>query len=247
MRSNALGREHQDKSTGSGLSQITGELLLALGRDDDAIACFDAELAKTDSDARILAFLGRSRAHLAKQNIPAAVADANAAIMVWSSYEYCDYGTPGYPSLIAIDDKRFDYYHQSDERVVKAFESQQDRRCVTVALCLRYLIDRQSKEVGLARLQELQKSFDLAAIDYDLSRRYAEAGKPAMGSTPLFSVYLRRIRYPRLMSCSRIRLLGEPGGAPGGPGSRPRRNRPVRRAQARRCEVYQGGGSSALQ
>ena len=171
-----LGREHQDKSTGSGLNQIKGELLLELRRTDDAIACFNAELAKTSDDARTLAFLGRSKAHLAKRNISAAVADAGAAITLWASYSYNEC-LPGYPSLIAIDDKQFHYAHEPDERVVKAFDLQRDQRCITIGQCLRYLIDRESKDTGLMRLQELQKSFDLVVIDYDLWRRYAEAGK----------------------------------------------------------------------
>jgi tetratricopeptide (TPR) repeat protein len=172
-----LGHEHQDKSSGSGLNQIKGELLLELGREDDAIACFDAELEKPSDDARTLAILGRSKAHLAKRNIPAAVADACAAIPLWASYSYngC---LPGYPSLIEIDGKQFHYAHEPDDRLVEAFASQRDQQCIAIGQCLRYLIDRESKVFGLAQLQALQKSFDFAVLDYDLSRRYAEAAKP---------------------------------------------------------------------
>jgi tetratricopeptide (TPR) repeat protein len=174
-----LERNYHEKSTGPGLCQIKGELLLDLGRTDDAIVCFDAELAKTDSDARTLAFLGRAKAYLAKRKIPAAVADAYAAIPLWASCTYCGC-LPGYPAYVEIDDQRFVYAHEPDERLVKAFASQHDQRCIAIAQCLRYLIDRESKDFGLAQLQALQKSFDLAVLDYDLSHRYAEAAKPCL-------------------------------------------------------------------
>lgn len=75
---NAIARDSDAK--GVGLGKVKGDLLLALGRTDDAVAQYDEEVARPDADAAIVGLFSRAWVRLSHGDAEAAFADVAAAL-----------------------------------------------------------------------------------------------------------------------------------------------------------------------
>ena len=175
---NSLQSGHNDSSSGPGLFQIKGELLLQLCNPQKALACFEAELSKQDVEARIMAHMGCALAHFQMNNLPLAFENIRRSIDVWGAEYDIDSFLPGYVN-IPIDGKHYEYNFTTYCDVIQILEKiNSSHEAVELLEHLRYLVDRfeRGRHNSIAHLHKLKETLGLPIVDYDMSLHYANKG-----------------------------------------------------------------------
>lgn len=175
---------HDDSTDGPGLSQIKGELLLRLGRTQEAFACFEPELSKQSIDARILAHLGRTLAYVQANNGKLALQDARSAINLWATEYDVEGYLPGSPTAIRLDETCYDFNFTTYYVMIDVLERMEgSAEAATILEHARYLVDRIERRdtIPTAYLHTLAGTQGWAVAEFDLSDRYIEEGNIAQG------------------------------------------------------------------
>jgi tetratricopeptide (TPR) repeat protein len=154
----------------SGLHQLRGDVLFALGRFGDATASYNREAQSRDAIDTTLPFVGMAAAALKRGNHEVAADRLRRLVERWCS-DGCSVG--GYV-MPAVESHRFDTIGHLQE-CLAALPS--NPHLSELADHIQYLLDRRDKPISLKQLHKLAKSLNHWIIDYDYSVTYAQRGR----------------------------------------------------------------------
>lgn len=185
---------------GVGLAKVRGDLLLALGQVDDAIAQYDEEVASADDEAVVIGLFSRAWAKLTNDQVEAAVADVRTAL----DRHFGGGNLHGFDGPITLYDELYSYPYGDCVRQIctTLLNDASDRPPLPSEVegrlsYLYYKLDEYGDEDDtqlLKRASELIAASDPArdALDADLTGYYVSAGDLAKAVEVHLEVYLRQ-------------------------------------------------------
>jgi tetratricopeptide (TPR) repeat protein len=175
---------------GVSINKVKGDMLVALGRPDDAIEAYNQDIASSDTEARVVGLFSRAQVNLAADRIGPAAKDAENAVAI--CFEKARFSFYYGQIELSADDRVFYDFSECIEVVCRAFLEEKDLGPIAKGtelfgrlsfLYYRTLAERHiddEPEDAEKWLLIAEESAPHPAICKDLSYHYAAKSKHAM-------------------------------------------------------------------